>query len=490
MDRVFASADNSNGIHGVATALAGQIVRVEANFLRLPLFALDTKQLRTMDGLFCEGTFRRAGKSFAFTYRVTRNVATMYPGPLARAAHFALLSLATEKGLPIRNPITFGWRQLCERMEISPSGKIVDAIRNGLIATKGLMIESRAALFSKEDNELIDTEESRVVGIYDQLEFFGSQRDDGSKVDINAVWLSPWYLDNLNALYSAPLDFRLWRSLNGKSPIASRLYEFLFFKFYAGQDVLRFNYAALVKFIPARTERYLSDAKKQLQPAFDLLIAAGILANVQWVASKGGSPQLLLHRGSLLRGGDKAETVVDVGEDISLSRIENVSLPEAKIVQAFHEAWGNVNFQPSRAELDLARGLIHEHGEAFVSALMPRVVKRLKVAWPDAKSFVAVSRYWNEVLRDWEREQARSVRESREQVQAEEERKRRVKQAQDRAVLQALWSELQPDEQEAIRAVAMQGQPPNLAKFPTLVERFCLNEQARRKGLGDLLQEG
>lgn len=59
-----------------ADTLAQQVVRAEANFLRLPLFTLDNKHMRTMDGLRCEGTFRRGSKSFAFSYSVTRNTAT------------------------------------------------------------------------------------------------------------------------------------------------------------------------------------------------------------------------------------------------------------------------------------------------------------------------------------------------------------------------------------------------------------------------------
>src|SRR5882724_3649640 len=88
--------DSEVDLSAAADSLAQHVVRVEANFLRLPLFTLDNKHMRTMDGLRCEGTFRRGGKSFTFSYSVTRNTATYYPGPLARAAHFSLLSIATD----------------------------------------------------------------------------------------------------------------------------------------------------------------------------------------------------------------------------------------------------------------------------------------------------------------------------------------------------------------------------------------------------------
>ena len=201
------------------------------------------------------------------------------------------------------------------------------------------MIESRAALFSKAENAPITTDDhTKIIGLYDEVEFHGAGRADGTTADINAVWFSHWYLENLNALYSAPIDHALWRSLNEKSLIASRLYEFLFFKFYGGRELLRFNYPTLVKFIPVRTERYLSQAKKQLQPAFDLLIDAGILAQVQWIESRGGLPQLLLHRGPLLANTDAAGTdAVEIGEeDFTLDRVEDVQSPESQLVSAFH----------------------------------------------------------------------------------------------------------------------------------------------------------
>jgi hypothetical protein len=382
-------------LSAAADAIAQQVVRVEANFLRLPLFTLDNKHMRTMDGLRCEGTFKRGGKSFAFTFAVTRNTATYYPGPLARAAHFALLSIATDQGLPIRNPIVFTWRELCGRMGNQVSGKTVTELRQALTATKGLMIESRAALFSKaQDSPITTDDKTKVINLYDELEFYGVPRADGSIADINAVHFSHWYLENLNALYSGPLDYALWRSLNETSLIASRLYEFLFLKFYGGRDFLRFNYPTLVQFIPVRTERYLSDARKQLDPAFALLTEARILAGVQWVQSKGGLPQILLHRGPLLAPDGGGAEPVEIGEeDFTLDRIEDVRLPEWQLVSAFHEAWGNASFTPSKAELDLARDLVARHGVSAMQELLPRLVKRLKLKWSDAKSFVAISRY-------------------------------------------------------------------------------------------------
>src|SRR5207302_1700296 len=100
-------------------------------------------------------------------------------------------------------------------------------------------------------------------------------------------------------------------------------------------------------------------------------------ASVQWVSSRGGLPQILLWRGPVLDAGSAREEGYDVGEeDFVLSQIEDVQPPEWQLVQAFHRAWGNASFQPSKAELDLARELIGTHGQAAVEELLPLLVKR------------------------------------------------------------------------------------------------------------------
>ncbi len=468
-----------------AELLAQQIVRVEANFLRLPLFTLDNKHMRTMDGLRCEGTFRRGDKSYDFSYTVTRNVATYYPGPLARSAHFALLHIATDMGLPLANPIAFSWRQLCGRMGIQVSGRTVTALREALIATKGLMIESRTALFSKAERKPITTDErDRYLSVYDEVEFSGGTRPDGSMIDVNAVWFSQWYLDNLNTLYSGPIDYDLWRQLNAKSPIASRMYEFLFFKFFGARDLLRFNYPTFVKFLPARTERYASDAKKQLQPAFNLLLEAGVLANVQWVESRGGLPQLLLHRGPLLRNVPTGPDAFDVSdENFALDRIEDVRTPEWRLVSEFHFAWGNQDFRPAKAELELARELIVAHGLDGAARILPRLVKRLKQHWSDAKTFCAVRRYIPDVVCEIERERRLVEQEKVAEFARAEAKKIAARRAQDQAVLKLMWDGLGPIEQEEIRKVVLASQPPSIRKFPVILERFCLEELGRRQNL-------
>jgi hypothetical protein len=191
-----------------------------------------------------------------------------------------------------------------------------------------------------------------------------------------------------------------------------------------------------------------------------------------------------LHRGSALMPGSATEIACELGEeDFVLNRIEDVKLPEWQIVEAFHTAWGHSDFRPARGELELAREMIGHHGLENVQALIPLLVKRLKLKWADAKTFNAVSRYLPEVMQDLERERSRERREKMEEQQRDESRQRTIRQAQDRAVLKALWEALSPAEQDEIRTSALRQQPANIVKFPGIVENFCLEELAKRKGL-------
>lgn len=95
-DRLDTKAELTSNL-GKLPAGAGAL-KVEANLLRYPLFALSTKGLKTLDGIECRGKVRRDGAVREYLLRVSRNTSCLYPGPLARRVHFALLSIAADRG--------------------------------------------------------------------------------------------------------------------------------------------------------------------------------------------------------------------------------------------------------------------------------------------------------------------------------------------------------------------------------------------------------
>ncbi len=472
-----------------ATGRPGRLLRAEANLLRLPVFALHTKGLRSLDGIECSGRIARDGHTYRFTFRSTRNTATAYPGPLARSAHLAFLSLLTERGLPSPDPLTWTWRELCRRMGVTYGGQMVRHLKEAITATTGLLLHSEFALYSKPEGRLLQTGQE-ALHLYERVAFVGSPLPEGGTADRNYLWLSDWYRENLDSLFSAPLDYHLWRDLDARSPLASRLYEFLLLNFHGPAPVLRINYETLVQFLPARAERYRSLAERQLGPALELLTQAGILDRADWTEGKGGLTQVQLHRGRLLAPPQGRSSAVlpleeDEGEQpVEVKELRNVRPPEWGLISDFYRLWIGQERRPTVKELDQARGLIARHGPAKAKGLIPLLVKRMKSAWPDAKTFGATAAYIPEAARDYDREQQRrkGEREERRQEQRDqgEQQDRKREREELRRRWKPVWKALPEEEQAKIRR-EMGTRWPHEARIPVLLERRCLEELSRRR---------
>lgn len=269
-----------------------EIVRAEANFLRFPLFALHTKGLRHRDGIECVGRKHVGDQVHLFRLSITRNTKHLYPGPLSRKTHVALLSLQQERGLPYKNPVNWTWPQLTDRMAISCGGEIEAKLKDAIRRTAGVLITSNYALTATvgDERHLLPADE-HGYHLYDGYRFRNERLHDGTLADGNCVWLSDWYLNNLNSLYSGPLHHPTWLALEARSGIASRLYEFLLFNAKA-TDCLRIDYATLASFLPIKLERYPSDAERQLAEPFKLGRKQNVIDDVTWTLGSRGQMQL------------------------------------------------------------------------------------------------------------------------------------------------------------------------------------------------------
>lgn len=463
-------------------------IAVEANFLRLPLFALHTKGLGRLDGFECRGKTTRGNKTWEFEFRTARNTATSYPGPLSRSVHLAFLSILTEQNKPLTNPISWSWRNLCARLEIEPSGWMIRDLKQAIEATAGLMIFSQDALYAKPTGERLRT--SQALHLYDTVYFIKETMQDGRIADTNYLWLSQWYLDNLNSLFTAPLDYELWRSLEKQSPIASRLYEFLLLNFFSGTPQLRINYPRLAQYLPVRPERYFSRAQQQLETALDVL-ANQQVATATWQKHDTDVAQLCFERGSRLRSPAKvpALPLETATAESSLSLREIHRTPERDLVAEFYRLWCNRPEQrPTAKDLDLARRLLAEHGPARMQALLPLAVERLKRYWPGAKMFVALEQYVAEVV-ELERQHEKITEQRRREreetlAQAREQERQELGRKQREDYWEERWEELTIGEREDITNKVLE-RTPALKRTEHMLHSRCLIELAHRSEQGN-----
>lgn len=262
-----------------------ETIRSEVNLLILPFFALSRKELKGKTETIYEDVIQRREEQLKISWNVLAHPKLGYPGPFDKEVYKAIEEILTEliaKGLPLRNPIVIGsFYELCQRMDIENYGgwqyrKIKEALER-IVATT---VKSQGAFYNKAKKEWIED----VFHLYERVVFKGKELPDGRIADTNYLFLSSWYLENLNALYVKPIDYKYWRGL--KSTIAQRLYELLGVKFYRvihnNLPYLRYKYSTLCQLLPVARQRYLSKAKEKLGSAHQELIATSFLSKVLW----------------------------------------------------------------------------------------------------------------------------------------------------------------------------------------------------------------
>ncbi|WP_298861984.1 hypothetical protein [uncultured Gimesia sp.] len=465
------------------------IIRAEANFLRFPFFALHSKGLRQLDGIECIGRKQIHGRNHEFKLSVTRNTKHLFPGTLSRSVHYALLSILQEQGIPYQNPIIWkSWNQLTEQMGVSRSGEIVAKIKDAIRRTSGVLITTNYALTIAigEDRHVLPQDE-HGYHLYDAYRFKNDRLHDGSLSNSNAVWLSNWYLRNLNSLYSGPLHYPTWLALDHQSSIASRLYEFLLFNSRATKTVC-INYATLASFLPIKTERYRSAAERQLAVPFRLLHDRNVVADVNWTAGTKGQIQLLIRLGSRLNGSankteKRSNEWPEIADAVEIREIRNDESATGMIVRQFHEQWsGNLNYRPTKSELAWAKELVDLYGRQKVEKLLTKVVSRMKQkdGFPTAKNFGATRGFFPQVIKVYEQEMQRRrddhLQASQEVIENRKDSESRQKRKRHREEVLKIWENLNHNEQKIIEEQAFAQQ-----RGTVLKEHFQKNDEHRKR---------
>ncbi len=282
-----------------------EFVRSEVNLLVFPFFALTTKGLRRRLETEFRAVAERDGERVEILWNVSANPKYGYPGLFDRQVHRAVEQIITEilrdQG-HVENPIPLGsLYSLCERMgrrkrggRQEYGGREYRAIKRALERITTTAIKSEGTFYHKGEQHWV----SEVFHLYDAVVFQGKRLRDGEIADTNYLYLSDLYLQSLNSFYVKPLDYHYQQSL--RSPIASRLYEILGVKFYGvrnhRQAEVCFRYSTLTQLLPVEQHQYLSDARKQLNPAHQELVATGFLASYEWREARDDGDWLIFYR--------------------------------------------------------------------------------------------------------------------------------------------------------------------------------------------------
>ncbi len=132
--------------------------------------------------------------------------------------------------------------------------------------------------------------------------------------------------------------------------------------------------------------------------------------------------------------------------------------------------------EPLAKELEFCERQIAVYGKDRVRAALPALAERLKIAWPEGRTFLAVQSYLADVLAvDDRRRQHKEIEKDRE----EQEQELQLRKKENAQALRRIWDELSASDRESIRSEVVKKNP-FLEKHPIIIDRFCLLELEKR----------
>ena len=197
-----------------------------------------------------------------------------------------------EKG-KIENPIAFTSAELLQLLGHTDGGSNFKDIDEWCDVMASTYIKSEGAMWIAGKKKFA----SDSFVIFQRVRRTGQELDDGSVADKNYIWLSDWYLENINAYYLLPIDFDSYKQL--KNNIAKALIPLLQIWLYASreQGVFEKRYDELCQILNITQYSYPSKIKEKLAPSFNELIKQDYLTDweVAETADKEGYKIIFWH---------------------------------------------------------------------------------------------------------------------------------------------------------------------------------------------------
>lgn len=197
-----------------------------------------------------------------------------------------------EKG-KIENPIAFTSAELLQLLGHTDGGSNFKDIEEWCDVMASTYIKSEGAMWIAGKKKFA----SDSFVIFQRVRRTGQELEDGTTADKNYIWLSDWYLENINAHYLLPIDFDAYKQL--KNNIAKALIPLLQIWLYASreQGVFEKRYDELCQILNIAQYSYPSKIKEKLAPSFNELIKQDYLSewDVAETADKTGYKMIFWH---------------------------------------------------------------------------------------------------------------------------------------------------------------------------------------------------
>lgn len=258
--------------------VTARVVLLDRSLERLPVFRLSD----SADDSAISCSSDDGGR-----WRVLPNPGDRLPGTFDQDVYVELMHRFHEAGEPADGAITFTLHAFLRSMGRQVDGRTYEQLRSALARLERTTLESVGSYYSSAAGRSIEARfsiltsvviERRRVTDRDQLALFEAVAT--AEPGVARVVISPNIRENLAGRFTSSLS--VTRYLELASPVARRLYRLL--EVARAEDVLtwRVSLDRLKELLPL-VQRYPSHLQRVLQPAHEMLEAAGVVrsANVR-----------------------------------------------------------------------------------------------------------------------------------------------------------------------------------------------------------------
>jgi hypothetical protein len=251
--------------------LEPDFIRVEKNIAAFGFFTPSSKRVKNVPKVI-KFTQQFEGNKVEAQVKISGNVEYGMPITSDQDKYLAFQKLIDrvkqEKGR-VENPISFTTAELLSLLGTSKNGNRYKEVEEWLKVMNTTFIESEGAVWIAGKKRYAS--DSFVV--FQRVRRTGQELEDGSLAEKNYVWLSDWYIENLNNYYLLPIDFETYKQL--KNHVAKALIPLLQVWLYASREVGRFEkkYSEICQTLNITQYKHLSLIKQKFSPSLDELVS-------------------------------------------------------------------------------------------------------------------------------------------------------------------------------------------------------------------------